>query len=110
MKFKADIATCESGKDKILSVCQSNPGGDVRHEIIIQRGPKEFDFLIEHPGPQISCADLGLDLVPGPESIQFSGDLMMITVSGHEEIQVDLSALDPNTRKQLWKVAKKLFR
>jgi hypothetical protein len=34
MKFKADIATCEDGRDKILSVCQSNPDGDVLHDII----------------------------------------------------------------------------
>ena len=66
--------------------------------------------MIEHPGPQISCADLGLELEPGPEAIGFSGDLMMITVAGHEEIQVDLSALDPNTCAQLRKVAKRLFR
>jgi hypothetical protein len=99
----------ENGKD-ILSVCQSNPGGDVRHDIIIQRGPKEFDFLIEHPGPRISYEDLGLDLVPGPESIRFSSDLMVITVAGHKDIQVDLSALDHNSRKQLRKAAKKLFR
>ncbi len=109
MRFKADIATCENGRDKILSVCQSNPDGYIQHEIIIQRGPKEFDFLIEHPGPQISCADLGLELEPGPESIRFSGDLMIITVAGHEEIQVDLSALDAETRQALQKVAKTLF-
>jgi hypothetical protein len=109
MKFKADIATCENGRDKILSVCQSNPDGEIRHEIIIQRGPKEFDSFAEHPGPQISCADFGLELEPGPESIRFSGELMTIAVAGYEEIQVDLSALDAETRKALRDVAKTLF-
>ena len=109
MQFKADIATCEDGRDKILSVCQSNPDGDVLHEIIIQRGPKEFDFLTDDPGPRISCADLDLDLEPGPESIRFSGDLMTISVAGHEQIEVDLSPLGTEDRKALQKVAKRLF-
>jgi len=108
MKFKADIATCEDGRDKILSVCQSNPDGDVLHEIIIQRSPKEFDFLTGDPGPRISCEDLGLDLEPGPESIAFSGDLMTIIVAGHEQIEVDLSLLDMEDRKALQEVAKRL--
>ena len=110
MKFKADIATCEDGTDKILSVCQINPDGDVLYEIIIQRGPKEFDFLTDHPGPRISCEDLGLDLEPGPESIGFSGDLMTIIVAGYEEIEVDLSPLDTESRKALREVAETLFK
>lgn len=109
MKFKADIATCEDGRDKILSVCQSNPDGDVLHEIIIQRGPEELDFLTDDPGPRISCVDFGLDLEPGPESIEFTGDLMTIVVAGHEEIEVDLSPLEAEDRKALRKVAKRLF-
>ena len=109
MKFKADIATCEDGRDKILSVCQSNPGGDILHEIIIQRAPKELDFLVEDLGPKISCAELGLELDPGPKSIRFAGDVMTILVAGHEEIQVDLSGLDAGSKAALRKVAKKLF-
>lgn len=109
MKFKADFATCEDGIDKILSVCQSNPDGDLLHEIIIQRAPKEFDFLTDDPGPRISCADLGLDLEPGPESIGFMGDLITIVVAGHEEIEVDLSPLDTEDRRALRKVAERLF-
>jgi hypothetical protein len=82
MKFKADIATCEDGRDKILSVCQSNPDGDVLHEIIIQRSPKEFDVLTGDPGPRISCEDLGLDLEPGPESgLSHQGSLILAHVS-----------------------------
>ena len=88
---------------------QSNPDGDVLHEITIQRGPKEFDFLTEHPGPRISCAELGLDLEPGPESIGFSGDLMTVIVTGYEGIEVDLSPLDTEDRKALQEVAKLLF-
>lgn len=109
MKFKADIATCEDGRDKILSVCQSNHCGDVLHEIIIQRAPKELDFLVEDPGPKITCEELGLELEPGPKSIRFAGDVMRILVTGHEEIQVDLSGLNAGTKKALRKVAKKLF-
>jgi hypothetical protein len=109
MKFKADIATCEDGRDQILSVCQSNPDGDVLHEIIIQCGPKEFDFLTESPGPLISCEALGLDLEPGPESVRFSGDVMTIVVAGHEGLEVDLSPLDNADRKALREVAKLLF-
>ena len=110
MRFKANIATCEDGRDKILSVCQSMPDGEIRHQIIIQRGPKEYDFLMDHIGPEITCADLGLDLDPGPQSIDLAGDLMIIHVAGHPEIQVDLSALDGRTRKALRKVVKALFR
>ena len=45
MHFNADICTCENGSDKILSVCQCGPDGEIEHEVIIQRGPKEFDML-----------------------------------------------------------------
>ena len=43
MHFNADICTCENGSDKILSVCQCGPGGEIEHEVIIQRGPKELE-------------------------------------------------------------------
>ena len=72
MHFNADICTCESGSDKILSVCQCGPDGEIEHEVIIQRGPREFDVLDDTPGPRISCEELGLDLEPGPEEIVFS--------------------------------------
>lgn len=59
MKFNADIATCSDGRDKILSVHQCSPDGDVFHEIIIQSSPKELDFLTDDPESRIWCEDLG---------------------------------------------------
>ncbi len=55
MKFRADITDCENGRDKVLSVCQVAPDGDIEHKVIIQRQPKEFDFFDDQPGPKISC-------------------------------------------------------
>lgn len=109
MKFSADISTCENGRDKILSVCQSGADG-TRHEVIIQRGPKEFDFIEEFPGPRISCNDLGLDLVLGPNAITFSGSIMTIVLSTPENIEVDISQLPRVERRALKKVAKELFK
>ena len=109
MKMRADIATLEDKRDKILSVCQMGSEGDIEHEIIILRGPKEFDFIDDQPGPRISCEDLGLDLEPGPEAVTFSGDCMKIVIAGHENIEVDISRLSPEERKDLVKVAEALF-
>jgi len=90
MKFRADFANCENGKDKILSVCESATNGEIVHEVIIQRGPKEFDRFDEAPGPKISCDELGLDIVPGPDKIKFSGDTMTIVLSELEDIEIDI--------------------
>jgi len=109
MRFRADITGCENGRDKILSVCQSGPDG-IEYEVIIQRGPKEFEFFEEHPGPKISCDDLGLDLTPGPDEITFSGDIMTIVLSTQENIEVDVSQLTREEQRELKKVAKELFK
>ena len=109
MKFKADITDCETGRDRILSVCQSGPDG-IEHEVIIQRGPKEFEFFEEYPGPKISCDDLGLDLTPGPDDITFLGEIMTIVLSAQENIEVDISNLSPTEQRNLKKVAKALLK
>ncbi len=109
MKFKADITQCENGRDTILSVCQSGLGG-IKHEVIIQRGPREFEPFEEYPGPKISCDELGLDLVPGPERITFSGDIMTIVLSEPENIEVDISKLTREEQKKMKAVAKALFK
>lgn len=110
MKFRADISTCENERDKILSVCQSDPSGEIEHEVIIQRGPKEYDLFDDTPGPRISCEDLGLDLVPGPDEIRFSEDTMTIVLSDLENIEVDISKLSQDEQKELKTVAKELFK
>lgn len=109
MRFRADITTCEMGRDKILSVCQCGPDGEIEHELIIQRGPKEYDIVDEAPGPRISCHDLGLDLSPGPDDIRFSGGMMTIIVSGSESIEVDISGLSGDEQRELKTVAKAVF-
>lgn len=110
MKFRADFANCENGKDKILSVCESGTNGEIMHEVIIQRGPKEFDRFDEAPGPKISCDELGLDIVPGPDKIQFSGDTMTIVLSELEDIEIDISRLSKKEKRQLMTVAKVIFK
>ena len=110
MKLVADICTCENTQDKILSVAQCGPDGEIEREVIIQRGPKEFDVLDETPGPRISCDDLGLELAPGPEEVVFSGFLMTIILSGDENIEVDISGLDGYEQKDLRVVAQELFK
>jgi len=110
MKFIADICTCENGHDKILSVCHCGPDGEIVHEVIIQRGPKEFDVLDDTPGPIISCDDLGLDLEPGPEEIMFSGNIMTIVLSGTGNIEVDMSKLNDDEHRELRILAQELFR
>ncbi|MBW2595693.1 MAG: hypothetical protein JRC66_09190 [Deltaproteobacteria bacterium] len=109
MKFTADIITCENERDIILSVCRSGPDG-IEHEVIIQRGPREFESFEEHPGPKLSCDELGLDLVPGPEKITFSGDIMTIVLSEPENIEVDISKLTRDDQEELKTVARALFR
>jgi len=110
MRFRADIATLEDKRDKILSVCQLGPDGEIEYEVIIQRGPKEYDILDDAPGPKISFAPLGLYLEPGPAAIRFSGNIMSIVVTGHEDIEVDLSPLADGERAFLMKVAGNLFK
>jgi hypothetical protein len=110
MHFIADICTCENTRDKILSVAQCGPNGVIEHEVIIQRAPKEFDLFDDNPGPKISCDDLDIDLLPGPEKIVFSGFLMTIILSGDENIEVDISRLDDDEQKELRVVARELFR
>lgn len=109
MEFRADIATLENKRDKILSVCQLGPDGKIEYEVIIQRGPKKFDVFDDAPGPKISFKPFGLHLTPGPAAIRFVGDIMSIVVTGHEDIQVDLSPLADRERSLLMKVAGKLF-
>ena len=46
MRFRADIATLEDKRDKILSVCQLGPDGEIEYEVIIQRGPKEYNVPV----------------------------------------------------------------
>jgi hypothetical protein len=110
MKFRADITTCENDQDKILSVCQSSVNGEVEHEVIIQRGPKEYDAFDDVPGPKITCDELGLDLVPGPERIIFSGNTMTIVLSEPENIEVDISRLTKGEIRELRAVAKAIFK
>ena len=109
MRFRADITLCEIGTDRILSVCQSGPDG-IEHEVIIQRGPREFEPFEEHPGPKITCDDLGLSLTPGPDEIRFSGDIMTIVLSTQENIEVDISELPRKEQRDLKKVAKVMFK
>lgn len=109
MKVRADISTVDNGRDKILSVCQCDPKGGFEHEVIIQRGPKEYDWFDKHPGPRISFPTLNLDIVPGPEKILFSGDSMTIILTGPEDIEVDISRLTQKERDNLKKVARLLF-
>lgn len=110
MKFRADIMTCENDRDKILSVCESGMDGEIKHEVIIQRGPKEYDAYDDSAGPKISCDELDLDLVPGPESITFSGDTMTIILSEPENIEVDISLLSREEKRELRAVAKAIFK
>ncbi len=110
MKITADICTCENTQDKILSVCKIGVDGEIEHEVIIQRGPKEFDVLDDAPGPKISCDDLGLHLAPGPEEIKFSGPIMTIVLSGTDCIEVDISGLDDDDQQELRVVAHELFK
>ena len=110
MKFKANICTCENSFDKVLSVCQSEPGARILNEVIIQRGPKQFDVFDDVPGPKISFDEYGLDMEPGPENIIFSGDIMTIVLSGHEDIEVDISGLTKEEKKELQVVAIEIFK
>jgi hypothetical protein len=110
MKFRADIATLEDKRDKILSVCQCGPEGEIEYEVIIQRAPKKFEIFEDIPGPKISFTPLGLKLAPGPAAIRFSGNIMTIVTTGHEDIEVDLSPLADGERALLLKVAEKLFK
>ena len=110
MKLRADICNIETGRDKVLSVCQCTSAGDIVEEVIIQRGPKEFDVFDDHPGPRISCKTLNLDIAPGPETIVFSGDFMTIVLTGPEDIEVDISPLTQKERDGLKRVARLLFK
>lgn len=110
MKFRADITDCENGRDKVLSVCQVAPDGDIEQEVIIQRQPREFDVFDDQPGPKITCKELGLDLELGPKEIRFSGDFMTIVIEGSENIQVDISRLSKKERKELKTVARTIFK
>ena len=83
MKMIADLCTCENGRDKILSVCECDSYGDFVHEVIIQRGPKEYDVFDDAPGPKISCDDLALELVSGPDYIVFRDMTMTFHLSGN---------------------------
>ncbi len=109
MRFRADIVQCENGRDKVLSVCQAGPD-DIEHEVIIQRGPKEYEHLEEYPGPTISCDDVGLDLVSGPDAITFKGDIMTIVLFGNENVEVDISDLSQEDQRDLQEVARELFK
>ncbi|MBL7134547.1 MAG: hypothetical protein ISS78_10655 [Phycisphaerae bacterium] len=108
MRFRADITTCEQASDTILSVCQCGPDG-IEYEVIIQRAPPEFEQFDPCPGPKLSCDQLGLHLVPGPEGITFSGGAMTIVVSRPENIEVDISRLSLDEQNELKAVAKALF-
>lgn len=65
MKFRADICELENGRDKILSVCQCGPHGDIEYEVIIPRGPKEYDGFDDHPGPEFRAKISISTLSPG---------------------------------------------
>ena len=110
MRIIANSSVCENGRDKILSVCQEGPDGTIEHDIIIQRGPKEYDFIDDAPGPRISFDTFGLDLTPGPDAIVFSGHIMTLLMSGYENIEVDLSGLDEHEIRELKAVATALFK
>jgi len=110
MRIRADISTIENdGREQVLSVCQCGPEGMIEHEIIIQRHAREYDIVEESPGPKISCDQLGLDIVPGPENIIFEGGVMNIILSGSEDIEVDISHLPGDEQTELKKVAKAVF-
>jgi hypothetical protein len=109
MHFRADIANCENDRDKVLSVCQCGDDGEIEYEVIIQRGPKEFDVFDDVPGPRITCNELGLDLVPGPERILFSDNLLIIVLSDSTNIEVDISSLTEEEIQDLRTVAKAIF-
>ena len=109
MKLRADISHCENGFDTILSVCQTGPDG-IEHEVIIQRSPREYEAFEDVPGPKVSCDELGLDIAPGLERIDFSGACMTIVLSGKEKIEVDISNLTREEQEELRVVAKALFR
>lgn len=110
MKFKADMAECENGRDKILSVWQIGPDGSLQHQVIIQRGPKEYDARDDAPGPKISCEELGLDLAPGPKRILIGRGVMTIVLSEEEKIEVDISGLPKNEQHDLKVVAEELLK
>lgn len=110
MKFRADFINCENGSDKILSVCESGVNGEIVHEVIIQRGPKKFDRFDDMPGPKISFDELGLDITPGPEKIEFSDDIMTIVLSKLENIEIDISRLSKREKRQLMALAKIIFK
>jgi len=109
MKFRADITECENARDTILSVCQSGPEG-IEHEVIIQRGPREYEPFEDYPGPKISCNELGLDLAPALDRITFSDNIMTIVLSQPENIEVDISKLTAEEQKELKTVAAVLFK
>ena len=107
--FKAHISTCENEADKVLSVCQCDSDGGIEHELIIQRGPKEFELFDDMSGPRISYDQIGLDMAPGPKEILFAGDTMTVVVSSKESIEIDISELDGEEIRELKAVAKALF-
>jgi hypothetical protein len=109
MKFRADIMNCQDDGDIILSVCQCE-GSDIEYEVIIQRNPPEYEAVEDIPGPKITCEQFGLDLVPGPEAIDFTDDIMTIVLSWRGNIEVDISHLTEKEQKDLKKTAKALFR
>ncbi len=108
MKFAADTTTCESGMDTVLWLCQSG-SNRIEHEVIIHRGPREFERFRQHAGPTLSCEELGLNLVPGPENIVFAGEVMNIVMSGPDDIEVDISRLTREEQKDLKVAARELF-
>jgi hypothetical protein len=110
MKFRADFINCENGTDKILSVCESGMNGEIIHEVIIQRGPKAFDRFDDIRGPRITFDELGLDIAPGPEKIEFSDDTMTIILSESEDIEVDISRLSKSEKQELLTVAKAIYK
>ncbi len=110
MKFKANICACENGFDKVLSVCQSAPAAGILNEVIIQRGPKQFDVFDDVPGPKISFDEYGLDMEPDPEKIIVAGDIMTIVLSGQEDIEVDISGLTREEKMELQVVAIEIFK
>ncbi len=105
MKIRADISITEDGEDKVLSVCQCGAAGDIEADVIIQRGPKEYEAFDDQPGPRISCAAAGLDLEPGPELINFEGNTMRIMVAGAEPIEVDIGGLPEDEQLELKRMA-----
>ena len=68
------------------------------------------EFLSSEDGKRYNLFNSNDLTQGGPAAIRFSGDIMSIVVTGHEDIEADLSPLADDERAFLMKVAGKLFK